>query len=180
MPCDSRNCAELMFHEQADRTMEGMHRMADTTTSGAIFIRISVPELKDQKCLQFHLGDTVWEAKRKILAAFSQELKDPLNYGLYLPPQNGRAGKFLEEERLLKEYPLEGPVGFLEFKYKRRVYKMMELNPRKLKQLHSKASLKQFREHVRHGEMDRVAKMTSRGLDPNYMDPDDGGGSCKA
>ncbi|KAL8575528.1 hypothetical protein ACOMHN_059593 [Nucella lapillus] len=144
------------------------------SSSGAIFIRISAPELKDQKCLQFQLGDTVWEAKRKILTAFTQELKDPFNYGLYLLPQNGRAGKFLEEERLLKEYPLEGPVGFLEFKYKKRVYKMMELNPRKLKQLHSKASLKQFREHVRQGQVDRVTKMTSRGLDPNYIDPDDG------
>jgi SH3/ankyrin repeat-containing protein len=27
---------------------------------------------------------------------------------------NGRAGKFLEEERKLREYPLAGPIGFLE------------------------------------------------------------------
>lgn len=31
-----------------------------------------------------------------------------------MPPINGRAGKFLEEERFLKEYPLQGPIGFLE------------------------------------------------------------------
>lgn len=27
---------------------------------------------------------------------------------------NGRAGKFLDEERPLKDYPLPGPIGFLE------------------------------------------------------------------
>lgn len=43
-----------------------------------------------------------------------QDLRDALNYGLYLPPVNGRAGKFLDEERYLKEYPLQGPIGFLE------------------------------------------------------------------
>ena len=45
---------------------------------------------------------------------FSQDLKDSINYGLYCPPMNGRAGKFLDEERLLREYPLQGPIGFLE------------------------------------------------------------------
>lgn len=43
-----------------------------------------------------------------------QDLRDSINYGLYLPPTNGRAGKFLDEERLLQEYPLQGPIGFLE------------------------------------------------------------------
>ncbi len=45
---------------------------------------------------------------------FLQDLRDALNYGLYCPPINGRAGKFLDEERPLKDYPLPGPIGFLE------------------------------------------------------------------
>jgi len=32
-------------------------------------------------------------------------LKDVLNYGLFQPASNGRDGKFLDEERLLREYP---------------------------------------------------------------------------
>lgn len=52
----------------------------------------------------------------------AQDLTDAINYGLYLPPQNGRAGKFLAEERLLGDYSLPGPVASLEFKYKRRIY----------------------------------------------------------
>ena len=43
-----------------------------------------------------------------------QDLKDGLNYGLYSPPANGKAGKFLDEERMLKDYPLPGPIGYLE------------------------------------------------------------------
>ena len=37
-----------------------------------------------------------------------------MNYGLYCPPTNGRAGKFLDEERPLRDYPMPGPIGFLE------------------------------------------------------------------
>jgi len=44
----------------------------------------------------------------------SQDLKESFNYGLYCPSVGGKAGKFLDEERPLKDYPLAGPVGFLE------------------------------------------------------------------
>ena len=43
-----------------------------------------------------------------------QELSESFNYGLFLPPSNGKAGKFLDEERRLSEYPFQGPLGFLE------------------------------------------------------------------
>ena len=43
-----------------------------------------------------------------------QELKESFNYGLFAPPCNGKAGKFLEEERPLSDYPFRGPVGYLE------------------------------------------------------------------
>ena len=62
-----------------------------------------------------------------------------------------------------------------QFKYKRRVYKLMQLNPRKLKQLHTKANLKQFMESVRSANIDRIQKFTIRGLDPNFHESDSGG-----
>lgn len=48
----------------------------------------------------------------------TQSLSDVLNYGLFQPAFNGRAGKFLDEERLLKEYPLPPitPIPYLEVK----------------------------------------------------------------
>lgn len=46
-----------------------------------------------------------------------QELKESFNYGLFCPPLNGRAGKFLDEERRLGDYPFNGPVGYLEVSF---------------------------------------------------------------
>jgi len=43
-----------------------------------------------------------------------KQLIESFNYGLYYPPANGRAGKFLDEERCMSEYPLPGSVGRLE------------------------------------------------------------------
>ena len=45
-----------------------------------------------------------------IMHCFHQDVADAVNYGLYVPPSNGRAGKFLEEERLLADYSLQHPV----------------------------------------------------------------------
>lgn len=47
----------------------------------------------------------MWVAKQRILCTLNQSLKDVLNYGLFQPASNGRDGKFLDEERLLREYP---------------------------------------------------------------------------
>ncbi|XP_033741681.1 protein shank-like isoform X2 [Pecten maximus] len=157
---------------------ESNHYMESSFTSdnqtGTVFIRISIPDLKVQKCLQFELDETVWQAKQRLLGTFAKDLKDALNFGLYSPPVNGRAGKFLEEERLLRHYPLQGPIGFLEFKYKRRVYKLMNLNPRKLKQLNTKGNFKHFIDYVKNCNVEKVTKLTNKGLDPNFHDSSTG------
>lgn len=49
-----------------------------------------------------------------IIVSRIQELKESFNYGLFCPPSNGKAGKFLDEERRLGDYPFHGPVGYLE------------------------------------------------------------------
>lgn len=58
----------------------------------------------------------MWVSKQRILCTLNHSLKDVLNYGLFQPAFNGRAGKFLDEERLLREYPLnpDTPVPYLE------------------------------------------------------------------
>lgn len=58
-----------------------------------------------QKCIRFNPEASVWVAKQRILCTLNQSLKDVLNYGLFQPANNGRDGKFLDEERLLMEYP---------------------------------------------------------------------------
>ena len=44
--------------------------------------------------------------------------------GLTCPPPPPQ-GKYLEEERLLGDYPLEGPTADLLFKYKQRIFKTL-------------------------------------------------------
>lgn len=68
-----------------------------------------------QKTFEFALDETVWAAKQLVLLEFaSMDIKDPLNFGFYMPPYSGRAGKFLDEERCLREYPMDRSEPFLE------------------------------------------------------------------
>lgn len=69
-----------------------------------------------QKCLRFNPDATIWTAKQQVLCALSESLQDVLNYGLFQPATSGRDANFLEEERLLREYPqsFEKGVPYLE------------------------------------------------------------------
>ncbi|XP_061085242.1 SH3 and multiple ankyrin repeat domains protein 3-like [Conger conger] len=144
--------------------------------TGVSVIRIGIPDLQQTKCMKFHTEAPVWVSKQRILCSLNQSLKDVLNYGLFQPAHNGKAGKFLDEERLLKEYPLPvvAPVPYLEFRYKRRVYTQTHLEDRQLAKLHTKANLKKFMEYVQQRHVEKVARLLEKGLDPNYHDPDTG------
>lgn len=87
---------------------------------------------------------------------------------------NGKAGKFLDEERRLGDYPFHGPVGYLELKYKRRVYKMISLDEKQLKSLHTRANLRRLLDYVANGQVEKITKMCSKGLDPNFHCSDTG------
>ncbi|XP_066989733.1 protein shank isoform X5 [Macrobrachium rosenbergii] len=145
-----------------------------------VVLRINVPELKVEKCLQFHKDDLVWDVKQQALAALPKvalwyrELRESFNYGLFCPPQNGRAGKFLDEERPLGDYPLATPIGYLELKYKRRVYKMLHLEEKALRALHTRANLRRFLDYVKENNVEKVSKMCAKGLDPNFHCQDTG------
>nr|XP_060463521.1 SH3 and multiple ankyrin repeat domains protein 2-like isoform X2 [Panthera onca] len=132
-----------------------------------------------KKCLRFDPDATVWVAKQRILCSLNQSLKDVLNYGLFQPASNGRDGKFLDEERLLREYPQPAGKGIpsLEFRYKKRVYKQSSLDEKQLAKLHTKTNLKKFTDHIQHRSVEKITKMLERGLDPNFHDPDTGGRS---
>lgn len=46
-----------------------------------------------------------------VLDEVGDQVHDPLNYGFYLPPEGGRAGKFMDEERPLEDYKLHGKAA---------------------------------------------------------------------
>ncbi|XP_077269787.1 SH3 and multiple ankyrin repeat domains prosap isoform X4 [Temnothorax americanus] len=142
---------------------------------GVLLARIHVPELYVSKCLQFPKDQLVWDVKQQCLASLPKEvatwyreLKESFNYGLFCPPVNGKAGKFLDEERRLGDYPFNGPVGYLELKYKRRVYKMLHLDEKQLKAMHTRTNLRRLLDYVQSSQVEKIAKMCSKGLDPNF------------
>ena len=47
-----------------------------------------------------------------------QEIIESFNYGLFFPPVKGRAGKFLDEDRCMKDYGLTDSTGILEVNFK--------------------------------------------------------------
>lgn len=141
-----------------------------------LVIRVVIQDLQQTKCIRFNPDATVWVAKQRILCTLNQGLKDVLNYGLFQPASNGRDGKFLDEERLLREYPQPmGPgVPSLEFRYKKRVYKQSNLDEKQLARLHTKTNLKKFMDHAQHRSVEKLAKLLDRGLDPNFHDLETG------
>ncbi|XP_062404811.1 SH3 and multiple ankyrin repeat domains protein 2-like isoform X2 [Sardina pilchardus] len=150
-------------------------RMEDIHTNSLV-IRVIIPDLQQTKCMRFNPDATVWVAKQRILCTLSQSLKDVLNYGLYQPASNGRDGKFLDEERLLREYPqpISKGVPSLEFRYKSRVYKQPNVEEKLIAKLHTKANLRKFMDFIQHHQVEKLSKMLERGLDPNYHDPETG------
>ncbi|CAD5211232.1 unnamed protein product [Bursaphelenchus okinawaensis] len=135
-----------------------------------INLQIFVPELQMQKCLTISLDELVWDIKRKLFASLPQQLPQSFNFGLFLPPCDGRAGKFLLEDRPLRDYPFHDCVPYVELKFKKRVYKMLKLDEKALKQIHSKSNLKKFMEYVLSRNSEKVEKLCASGLDPNFHD----------
>ncbi|XP_077817901.1 SH3 and multiple ankyrin repeat domains protein 2 isoform X5 [Macaca mulatta] len=124
----------------------------EESQGNTLVIRVVIHDLQQTKCIRFNPDATVWIAKQRILCTLTQSLKDVLNYGLFQPASNGRDGKFLDEERLLREYPQ--PVG--------EGVPSLETN------------LKKCMDHIQHRSVEKIAKMLDRGLDPNFHDLETG------
>ncbi|XP_067413625.1 SH3 and multiple ankyrin repeat domains protein 2 [Emydura macquarii macquarii] len=173
---ESDSSKEETIYDTIRATAEKPSSRMEDSRSNTLVIRIIIPDLQQTKCIRFNPEASVWVAKQQILCNLNQSLKDVLNYGLFQPASNGRDGKFLDEERLLREYPQPENKGVpsLEFRYKKRVYKQFNLDEKQLAKLHTKANLRKFMDHVHHLSVEKITKMLDRGLDPNYHDLESG------
>ncbi|XP_018115686.1 SH3 and multiple ankyrin repeat domains protein 2-like isoform X4 [Xenopus laevis] len=176
MESESDSSKEETIYDTIKATAERPTSRLEDIQTNTMVIRIVITDLQQTKCIRFNPHATVWVAKQRILCTLNQSLKDVLNYGLYQPFSNGREGKFLEEERLLREYPqpMSRGVPTLEFRYKKRLYKEPSLDEKQIAKLHTKGNLRKFMDYVHHCSVEKICKMLDRGLDPNYHDPDNG------
>ncbi|KAM3178264.1 hypothetical protein ACTXT7_002904 [Hymenolepis weldensis] len=147
---------------------------SENSPTGSTVIKISVPSVNIEKVYNFLPSDIISDVKISIATDLHLEFRDILNYGLFLPPANGKAGKFLQEDRQLKEYPFTSSVGHLEFKYKQRIYRNLPANVSKLRKINSKANLRHFLSLVRYSDLDKINKLLDKGVDPNFQNRDDG------
>ncbi|XP_031425311.1 SH3 and multiple ankyrin repeat domains protein 2 isoform X3 [Clupea harengus] len=172
----SDSSKEETIYETIRATAERPSSRMEDIHINSLVIRVIIPDLQQTKCMRFNPDATVWVAKQRILCTLSQSLKDVLNYGLFQPASNGRDGKFLDEERLLREYPqpISKGVPSLEFRYKSRVYKQPNVDEKLIAKLHTKANLRKFMDFIQHHQVDKVLRMLERGLDPNYHDLETG------
>jgi SH3 and multiple ankyrin repeat domains protein len=76
-----------------------------------------------QKCLSVPLDELVWDIKRRLLESLPQQLPQHFNFGLFLPPCDGRAGKFLLEDRPIRDYPFHDCVPYVEASFWRKSLK---------------------------------------------------------
>ncbi|XP_072842021.2 SH3 and multiple ankyrin repeat domains protein 2 isoform X1 [Pogona vitticeps] len=176
MESESDSSKEETIYDTIRATAEKPSNRMEDSQNNTLVIRIIIPDLQQTKCIRFNPEATVWVAKQRILCTLNQSLKDVLNYGLFQPANNGKDGKFLDEERLLMEYPqpVNKGVPSLEFRYKKRVYRQSNLDEKQLAKLHTKANFRKFMDHVHHLTVEKIAKMLDRGLDPNFHDLESG------
>ncbi|XP_018424374.1 PREDICTED: SH3 and multiple ankyrin repeat domains protein 2 isoform X1 [Nanorana parkeri] len=176
MESESDSSKEETIYDTIRATAERPTSRLEDIQTNTMVIRIVIPDLQQTKCVRFNPNATVWVAKQRILCTLNQSLKDVLNYGLYQPYSNGREGKFLDEERLLREYPqpMSRGVPSMEFRYKKRLYKQSSIDEKQIAKLHTKANLRKFMDYIQHCSVEKICKMLDRGLDPNYHDPESG------
>uniref|UniRef100_A0A8C6WBL8 SH3 and multiple ankyrin repeat domains 2 n=1 Tax=Nannospalax galili TaxID=1026970 RepID=A0A8C6WBL8_NANGA len=167
---------EIIYDTIRAATEKPSSAKMEENQGNTLVIRVVIHDLQQTKCIRFNPDATVWVAKQRILCTLNQGLKDVLNYGLFQPASNGRDGKFLDEERLLREYPQPTGQGVpsLEFRYKKRVYKQSSLDEKQLARLHTKTNLKKFMDHTQHRSVEKLVKLLDRGLDPNFHDLETG------
>ncbi|XP_027137190.1 SH3 and multiple ankyrin repeat domains protein 3-like [Larimichthys crocea] len=174
--CASDSSREETIYETIRATAEPSPSRMDDIHTNSLVVRVLIPDLQQTKCMRFNPDATVWVAKQRILCTLNQSLKDVLNYGLFQPASNGRDGKFLDEERVLREYPqpISKGVPSLEFRYKSRVYRQPNVDEKQIAKLHTKANLRKFMDLIQHNQVDKVSKLLERGFDPNYHDSETG------
>ncbi|KAL3319375.1 hypothetical protein Ciccas_001950 [Cichlidogyrus casuarinus] len=119
------------------------------------------------------VGDChISDLKLTILKKYSTYLIDAQNYALYIPPSCGKFGKYLEEERTLRDYISDSSDIDLEFVYKQRI-NFGQVDPLKsnLSPHLVRSAQRSIIKAIHSGNAKKVSKVLGKGLDPNFHCP---------
>lgn len=144
-----------------------MAHSSNEAAAEAVKLKIIMPDNR-QVDMTFRSTDTVWAAKQKLFGNSSKVLADSQNYGLYVPACNGRGEKYLDDERMLKEYAITDNASELVLKYKQRINYGLSLSYMKIKKMNTASNQRDFLELVKRNDVERVDRILNGGLDPNF------------
>lgn len=78
--------------------------------SSFMIVKINVPSMKLQKSFKIQASDLIWNVNRMVADKVTQDIKDSLNFGLYLHGKDGKKGKFLDDRNTAGSYHLDNSV----------------------------------------------------------------------
>lgn len=82
--------------------------------NNSLLIKILITPLSKQVYASVSSKALVNHVKQKLLDDFGSQINDSINCGLFVPPANGRNGKFLEEDRPISAYITDDSSSNLE------------------------------------------------------------------
>ncbi|CAH8600871.1 unnamed protein product [Schistosoma curassoni] len=74
-------------------------------TGCKVLIAITVPTRNWKYIFKVRTDILIGELRKQAIETYNLKELDFINYGLYLPPESGKKGKFLQDERTISEYP---------------------------------------------------------------------------
>uniref|UniRef100_A0A0V0J1B4 PDZ domain-containing protein n=1 Tax=Schistocephalus solidus TaxID=70667 RepID=A0A0V0J1B4_SCHSO len=169
-----------------------------TATYAPQLVQIGVrcPETHFESTFSMKLTESVGDLRMRAILRTSLNACDAINYGLFLPAQGSKKGKFLADERPIADYPtlfrnrknaavenfqsnspdsgIEPEICWLELIYKARLDAEEAVPTSRLRKLKAKMSRSHFVDLVHNGDIATIEKWLKRGFDPNFQSKKDG------
>lgn len=64
---------------------------------------------------------------------------------------------------------------FLQLRYKQRIYKTTKMDEKQFKAINTRSNLRRFIEYIHNCQVEKIAKLCAKGLDPNFHCIESGG-----
>ncbi|KAJ3364746.1 SH3 and multiple ankyrin repeat domains protein 2 [Kappamyces sp. JEL0680] len=130
--------------------------MSTPKPAEAIVLRINIPILKLQKAIRVNTTDMIWTVNRQLEEKVAADIKDVLNYGMFVHGKDGKKGKFLDERNTVGSYHLEA-ASQIDFMLKCKI----GAEPDNKRQ-------KKLMEEIKNGNLDKVKERTLKTTEFNF------------
>ncbi|KAI8895149.1 ankyrin repeat-containing domain protein [Globomyces pollinis-pini] len=123
-----------------------------------IVVRVNIPVLNLQKAIKVGPTDLIWTVKKQLEEKVRSEIKDILNYALFLHGQGEKQGKYLDERKSLGSYHVDSNSQ-LDFILKTRVNGEVQ----------DVKKQRRIIEDIQKGNLDKLKEKTTKNVDFNFL-----------